>query len=43
MNATTGCWRAFKTDHLCAMNFDQAIYSVFNYASVDKSTRLEWC
>ena len=19
------CWRAFKTDHLCAMNFDQAI------------------
>jgi hypothetical protein len=18
------CWRAFKTDHLCAMNFDQA-------------------
>ena len=19
-----GCWRAFKTDHLCALNFDQA-------------------
>jgi len=18
------CWRAFKTDHLCALNFDQA-------------------
>jgi len=21
-----GCWRAFKTDHLCALNFDQAFW-----------------
>ncbi len=19
------CWRAFKTDHLCALNFDQVL------------------
>ena len=23
-NAVIGCWRAFKIDHLCALNFDQA-------------------
>lgn len=37
------CWRAVKTDHLCALNFDQAFFSIFNSAVVDKSTRLGWC
>ena len=23
-NTRARCWRAFKTDHLCALNFDQA-------------------
>ena len=34
------CWRAVKTDQLCSVNFDQALFCVVGYASVDKSTRL---
>ena len=34
------CWRAFKTDHLCALSFDQAFINVDFYTAVDKSTYL---
>ncbi len=25
MSCISECWRAFKTDHLCALNFDQVL------------------
>lgn len=29
------CWRAFKIDHLCALNFDQAFMGVDYYTAVN--------
>ena len=34
------CWRAFKTDQLRVLNFDQTFMDVDYYTTVDKSTKL---
>ena len=36
----SSCWRAFKTDQLRVLNFDQTFMDVDYYTTVDKSTKL---
>ena len=40
LNKLLRCWRAFKTDQLRVLNFDQTFMDVDYYTTVDKSTKL---